>query len=676
MDLTEGNEAVLLNAAGSEEYTLAAVDVGGTFTDLVAVSARGVTALKVPSTPKSPEKGVLRALDTAGAQAAPLVHGSTVATNAILERKGARTAFIATEGFSDIIEIGRQERPYLYRLDVRKPAPLVGRRLRFEAPERVGPGGQVLRELTPAGARRVAEAVAASGAGSAAVCLLFSFEHPGHEELLLRELERAGVAASISSRVLPEYREYERASTTAINAYVSPVMEGYLDRLESSVGGKRGPGLRLMHSAGGTVSARIARARSADLVLSGPAGGAVASRWLASSLGIDEVISFDMGGTSTDVSLISGELSVTRDTRIDGLPVALPMVDIHTIGAGGGSIASVDRAGVLKVGPESAGADPGPACYGKGELATVTDANVVLGRLEPSWFLGGRMKLDPDRSEAALGSLGGVSVALDAARATLEVALSHMEAAVKKVSLERGYDPRDFSIVAFGGAGPMHACELASRLEIPRVIVPAYPGLFSSVGMLLAEPGREYTRTVLGILDDGYVEKLGTLFDELEELAGREMAEEGFDAADLRFRRGLEMRYAGQSHEVQVPLTDLSLREVERHFEQAYSTAFGYLRPGHDVEVVNARLSCRARAADLPLSRPPAQGAPGAPIGQRPMYFDAPLTGLIYSRWDISPSRPVEGPALIVQEDTTTVVPPGWKAVVDMMGNLDLEVTA
>jgi N-methylhydantoinase A len=664
----------LIDASEENEITLAAVDVGGTFTDLMGVSRAGLTAIKVPSTPRDPELAVLDALSRAGASAARLVHGSTVATNAILERKGARTAFIATSGFADLLEIGRQERPHLYRLLVRKPEPLVGRRLRFEASERLGPRGEVVKELTRPEARRVAAAVAASGARSAAVCLLFSFEQPDHEELIGEELEKLGVSVSLSSWVLPEYREYERASTTVINAYVSPVMEGYLDRLESALGGEAGGRLRLMHSAGGTVSSGLARRRAADLVLSGPAGGAVAAGWLASSLGIDNVISFDMGGTSTDVSLISGGLTVTRETRISGLPVALPMVDIHTIGAGGGSIASVDRAGVLKVGPESAGADPGPACYGKGSLPTVTDANLALGRLESSWFLGGRMPLFADRSHKALAGLGGKSVE-SAAGSMLEVALSHMEAAVKKVSLERGYDPREFALVAFGGAGPMHACELATRLEIPRVLVPRYPGLFSSMGMLLARPGRDYTHSLLRVLDKECVRVMAALFEELESAAAHEMSRDGFTSG-LRFTRSLEMRYRGQSHEVSVPVVNLAFAQLERHFEAAYRAAFGYLRQAHDVEVVNVRLACRAPRTELPLT-PEVGGSKRAPrpLSTREIFFEEPVKGAVFSRWELSPSHPVTGPALIVQEDTTTVVPPGWRAAVDVMGNLDMEVS-
>ena len=661
----------------------AAVDVGGTFTDLLAVVGDELIAVKVPSTPDAPERGVVDALRLAGGASSTVIHGSTVATNAVLERKGARTAFVSTRGFSDIIEIGRQERSSLYRLLVERPEALVPRGLRFEADERVLPGGNVLKRLTRAEARRVALACADAGATSAAVCLLFSFEDPAHEELLREELEKAGVPTSISSFVLPEYREYERASTTVINAYVSPVIDGYLERLardlESAPLGSDPGGavaLRLMHSAGGTTSAEMARRRAADLVLSGPAGGVVAARWLAASSGAGDVISFDMGGTSTDVSLITGdEITVTRETSIGGLPVALPMIDIHTIGAGGGSIAYMDKAGVLKVGPESSGADPGPACYGRGDLPTVTDANMVLGRLEPSWFLGGRMRLFPERSERAFSKLACGAGTVAAATAALDIALSHMEAAVKKVSIERGHDPRGFALVAFGGAGPMHVCELADRLEIPRVIVPVHPGLFSSMGMLLADAGRDYSHTLLAPLDSAIEKVLKAAFADLERQAVSEMAAEGFARSKLRFRRSLGMRYRGQSHEIEIAVSRFGEKSVLGHFEDAYRTAYGYLRERAGIEVVSVRLSCRVPQTGVPVAAPASRTGHAKPLATRPMRFgSSKVSGEVYARRELGSAQRVSGPALLVQEDTTTVVPPGWRAAPDIMGNIEIEV--
>ena len=649
----------------------AAVDVGGTFTDLLVSSDVELRAMKVPSTPAAPERGVIRSLEAAGLPVGSLVHGSTVATNAVLERKGARTAYIATRGFEDVIEIGRQEREGLYDLRPRKPQPLVAHGMRVEALERMAPGGEVLRRLTRAEARRVAAEVKRIGAQSAAVCFLFSFDDGTHERMVGEELERLGVHASLSCEVLPEYREYERASTTVINAYVSPVMEGYLSRLEGSLDGTA---LRLMHSAGGTISPDVARKRAADLVLSGPAGGVVAASALASSLGIEGAISLDMGGTSTDVALIDREPRVTRSTRISGLPVALPMIDILTIGAGGGSIAHLDEAGVLKVGPRSAGADPGPACYGRGTEPTVTDANLVLGRLDEKSFAGGLLRLDRSRALRAVRALGGRPV--DAAKAVVEVALSHMEAALKKVSLERGYDPREFALVAFGGAGPMHGCELASRLEIPRVIVPLFPGLFSSMGMLLAAPGRDYSKTVMQPLDRHGVSVVRASFAELRLRAEQDMIAEGFSRASLRWRKTVFMRWRGQSHEVMVEAPDLRIATLEEHFHAAYAAEFGAASFEGQAEVVNVRLSCRARPPGAPRAAEAGRksGRPEPP-GRKDLHFPNAKAGDVFSRESLSPGDSLDGPALVLHDDTTTVIPPGWRAVVDMTGNLDCEAS-
>ncbi|MBN1288068.1 MAG: hydantoinase/oxoprolinase family protein [Actinobacteria bacterium] len=653
----------------------AAVDVGGTFTDLLLVGDNGLTALKVPSTPAAPEKSVIMALAEAGGLGVPLIHGSTVATNAILEKKGVKTAFIATEGFKDIIEIGRQNRPELYSLAVEKPDPLIPSDMRFEAGERIGPGGEIISRLTRKDARLLASAVKKHHAGSAAVCLLFSFELPGHEEILLEELEKLGIDVSISSRVLPEYREYERASTTVLNAYISPVMRSYLERLEKGICTREDKAdLRLMHSAGGTVSSPTAMKRPVDLVLSGPAGGVIASEWLGNSLGIDQLITFDMGGTSTDISLIDHEVTITRETKINGLPLALPMIDIHTIGAGGGSIAYVDKAGALKVGPESAGADPGPACYGRGTRPTVTDANLVMGRLVPGSFLGGRMTLETKRSIGAFKNLLVGETVEASATATLEIALSHMETAIKKVSLERGHDPRDFTMAAFGGAGPVHACELAERLEIPRVIIPLHPGLFSSMGMLLASPGRDYSHSVIRPLNKKCVNLLKKLFSALEKQAAEDMKSEGFSKSNLKFMLRVEARYLGQSHGVTFTVVELDEADIRGRFEKAYEAAYGHLQPGFEAEIVNAQLSCRARAGDIPVRTHECKTrSKPRPVEKKRMYFGEMVNGSVYNRANLSPAYPVSGPAVITQDDTTTTVPPGWRLAVDIMGNLDLE---
>lgn len=658
----------------TEEPGYFAVDVGGTFTDIIEVTRVGeIRTLKVP-TSVAPETGILEALPTIS-NGARLVHGSTVATNAVLERKGARTALVATAGFSDVVEIGRQDRPSLYSLEVVRPPPLVPRSLRFEVDERLGPGGKVQRELEPSEVSSVAAALERSKAGSAAICLLYSFENAKHELMIERALAERGIRVSTSSSVLPEYREYERMSTTVINAYVSPVMEGYLERLLEGLERRGFASLRLMHSAGGTVSSNLALKRPVDLVLSGPAGGVVAAGWLGACKGTGRVISFDMGGTSTDVSLISDKPAVTRETLVAGLPVALPMIDIHTIGAGGGSIAYLDRAGVLKVGPRSAGAEPGPACYGRGDMPTVTDANLLLGRLEPDRFLGGRMKLDPERSRGSFERLSGTKDIAKAAGAVLEIALSNMEAAVKKVSLQRGHDPRDFTLVAFGGAGPMHACELAGRLEIPRVIVPTHPGLFSSMGMLLSNPGRDFSRTFISGIDPGGLASLNDVFCDLDRQAAAEMVQEGFPADTLEFARYLDMRYEGQSHQVEIPARRMEAESIRDAFDSVYGEAYGYLKPDSPVEVVNVRLRCRAQATRFSLPPAPA-GSPGgqpSPVAFTYLTFDREERAGVFDRSLLGAQDRISGPALVLQDDTTTVLPPNWQAAVDEMGNLDLE---
>lgn len=505
---------------------IAGVDTGGTFTDFVLSDGR---THKVLSTPDDPARAVLQGLRELGG-VDHVVHGSTVATNAFLERKGARIAFYTNEGFEDVLEIGRQARGSLYDLRWQRPAPLVPRELRIGVRGRIGADGRVVEPLGPV--RRVR-------ADEYAVGFLHSYLNPAHE----REVARRLGGATMSSEILPEYREYERFSTTVLNAYVAPVMSRYVGRLEKALGS----GLTLMSSAGGTLSARLAAERPVNTLLSGPAGGVAA----ALSLGIDRLITFDMGGTSTDVALIDGSVRVTKETVLDGYPVRVPMLDIHTIGAGGGSIARIDEGGALRVGPESAGARPGPICYGfGGTQPTVTDANVVLGRITE--LLGGRMKLDVAAAKRA--------VSRKFAEGIVEVANSNMDRAIRRVSVERGYDPREFALLAFGGAGPLHACELADRLGMKRVIVPHLPGLFSAFGMLVADAVVERSRSALA----------GSWRD-LERDVRRELPR-------ARLERFVEMRYRGQSYELRV--------RNEGEFAEAHRRSYGYARDA-EIEVVN-----------------------------------------------------------------------------------------
>ncbi len=656
---------------------LAGVDVGGTFTDLVYWDGDRLRIYKLPSTPGSPDEAFfsgMEAGDMLGAQR--VVHGSTVAVNALLERKGARTAFITTAGFEDMLAIGRQTRPRLYDLMVEKDPPLVPAGLCFGARERTGPRGEVLIPLDPEDARGLAAAVAESGAEAAAVCLLFSFARPEHEEMLGRALEERGLKAHLSSRILPEYREYERASTVAANACVSGVMEDYIARLEE---GLAETALEVMHSGGGTMSASEAILIPARTLMSGPAGGVVAAARVAAASGHRRVISYDMGGTSTDVSLVDGGVSLTAEGEAAGLPLRFPMIDIHSIGAGGGSIARVDAGGALKVGPESAGADPGPACYGRGTLPTVTDANVVLGRLLEDNFLGGRMKLYSTRAADAVSGLArrlGWELK-ETAAGVLSVALAHMAAAVRVISVERGYDPADFTLAAFGGAGPMHACELAELLGVGRVLVPPCPGTFSALGLIIADRVRDASRTLMLPLQES---SLAAARAALEEMANDVMRTWGRAGEEAVFEPALDLRYAGQSYELMIGAgrEEWNAERLRRIFNTAHARRYGYHLDDAQVELVNVRLRAKVLSA-VPVPR----ANPAGEVGEMPQETGAvfgvvegelrEVSCRLLQRSDLKEGDRLRGPCLVLEEDATTVVPPDWRGDVDAMANLVLE---
>jgi N-methylhydantoinase A len=536
------------------------IDAGGTFTDFVFPDAGGdLQRLKVASTPDDPARAVLEGLERllpgSPHRQIRIVHGSTVATNTLLERSGAKLVLLTTEGFEDVIEIGRQARRNIYDLAATKSRPLAAAEDRIGVPERLGPHGEEWIPLDDAAADRVVEAVAAREPESVAICLLHSYAESEHELELVRRLRerRPGLFVTASCEVLPEFREYERMSTTAINAYVGPVTVAYLAGLTKMLGAD---GVRIMGSAGGVISLGAASRRPVATILSGPAAGAVAGFEIGCRAGTNHVITFDMGGTSTDVSLCDGQLPHTSEAEVDGLPIRLPVLDIHTVGAGGGSIAWRDPGGSLRVGPASAGADPGPICYGAGgDTVTVTDANLYLGRLLPDRFLGGERVLYPD---LVVASIEVLARRLDlepraAAEGVLRVANVVMERAIRVISLERGHDPRDFTLVCFGGAGGLHAAELARSLAIPRVLVPPGAGTLSAFGTLLAEPAREASRSILtscARLDPTLLE---AEFERLEAETGRELEDEGFRGSELRFKRSLDMRYVGQGFELSVP---------------------------------------------------------------------------------------------------------------------------
>jgi N-methylhydantoinase A/oxoprolinase/acetone carboxylase beta subunit len=628
------------------------VDAGGTFTDFVVVGEGGrVESFKLRSNPTAPAQVILEGLARAAAGSRPeVIHGSTVATNALLERKGARTAFVATAGFEDLIHIGRQNRQRLYDLTPPVRRPLVDRAHCYGVRERTWHDGSVGKAPAPARLAQLRARLERAGITAVAICLLHSYQNPENERQVAAALEGVGFV-SCSHDVSPEFREYERASTTVINAYVGPLMEAYLEELERGWGA----GLWILQSNGGFMSTAEARRYPVRTVLSGPAGGVVGAVETARASGFRRVLGFDMGGTSTDVSIAEGRPRESTEGLVDGFPVRVPMLDIHTVGAGGGSIARVDAGGLLRVGPESAGADPGPACYGVGLEPTVTDAHVVLGRIAARQFLAGEMTIDPDRSAVAIDriarALGRDRVA--AAEGILRVANANMQRAIRAVSIERGYDPREFALVAFGGCGGLHACELAGELGIRTVIVPQYAEALSALGMLLAGRVRDYAAGAIGRQD----------FE--ERLAGLE-AQARRDLPGARLERFADLRYRGQSYELTVPWKP---DNPAAPFHRAHQRAYGYASPERPVEVVTLRVRARLEPPKLRLPVP----APGGERSERRIWVaGAWRTVPVFERRAVS-RKAAPGPALIVDYGATTLAPPGWTFRLDRAGNLLLE---
>ncbi len=644
------------------------VDTGGTFTDLVRFGPDGVAVHKVRSTPDDPSRAILRGIGDVAAPGSGLdvVHGSTVATNAVLERRGARVALVATAGFEDVVRIGRQTRRALYDLLQEDRRPLVDAASIFGCHERLAADGQPLIPLEPDEVARVVDRVRASGAAAVAVCLLHAYRNPAHEEQLATALEAAGLAVSASSRVLREYREYERWSTTLVNAYVTPIMAAYLGALEARLAGDR---VTVMQSNGGTISAAAAKATAVRTILSGPAGGVVGARAVADAAGHPRVISFDMGGTSTDVCLIDGGIPTTPDAIVGDFPVHLPVIDIHSVGAGGGSIVYVDSGGALRVGPRSAGAVPGPVCYGTGTELTVTDANLLLGRLDPDQFLGGRMALDVERARAVARDLAG-RVGLDEAalvEGVVRLANANMERAIRVVSVQRGFDPREFALLAFGGAGGMHAGAIAEALEMATVIVPRQAGVLSALGMLLADTIKDYGLTILRAGDAVAAGELEGLFAPLVDQAARDLAAEGFPPERTHIERRLDVRYTGQSYELTVPLS----AEFRVEFDRQHARTYGYANPSRPIEVVTLRIVAVGRTDKPALPRTDARPSVAAPYRVHEARFSGALVPTSYFRWpDLTPGATGDGPAVIGGGEATAVVPPGFRFRLDAFANL------
>jgi N-methylhydantoinase A len=659
------------------------VDVGGTFTDLVAWDeATGATrSLKVPTVPESPAQGVVRGLAAAGAggACASVAHGTTIVTNAIVERRGAPTALLTTRGFRDVLEIARTNRAHLYRLDLPpKPEPLVPRRHRFEVSERIGPDGAILVPLDPAEIAPAIEAIRRDGIQSVAVCLLHAYANPAHERALRLALLPHFPHVSISSDVNAEFREYERTSTTVLNAAVMPTAAAYVDQLARAVAaGGRAPALHLLHSAGGMMSVAAAKARPLAMAMSGPAAGVAAAAHVARRLGIARGLAFDMGGTTTDVCLIAdGRAETTSQRRLADYPVRLPMVAVESIGAGGGSIAQVDAVGALKVGPRSAGAVPGPVCYGQGGTEpTVTDANLVLGYLDPARVYGGSIRLDVDGARRAIAALGrrlGLP-AIDAAHGVVQVANASMLRALRLVSVQRGYDLRGFALIAYGGAGPVHAGALARECGIGRVVVPANSGAFSALGCLVSPLRYDAVQTHRASLETWDAKVAEDRFAELEARCVAPIAEEGHAGDRVIAERSADLRYAGQNYEIEVPYASEPAR-LREAFEARHRQLYGYAT-GETVECVNLRVVARLEAPLPPLPAPAAAG-PAEPVGRQRASF--PGAGEVelsrYERGALGPGAAVDGPAIVEDEWSTIVVYPGQRATADRHGNLLIDV--
>ena len=649
------------------------VDTGGTFTDFIVIRNGVIEVFKEFSTPAQPEEAILRGMLRIGSGAErEVIHGSTVATNAMLERKGARTALLMTSGFEDVLVIGRQTRRELYNISVTRPLPLVSDELRLGVEERVLYDGTVAASIDASQLRALVERLRSESVESVAVCLLFSFANPSHENAIAEALQPLGVPVSLSSKILPEYREFERASTTVINAYLAPVMSEYLNRLSGQI---QCTSLRVMQSNGGAVAARTTAEFPVRTIVSGPAGGVVGAFHVASNSGYPNIITFDMGGTSTDVALCKGEIQVTHEGEIDGFPVGIPMIDIHTVGAGGGSIAGLDLGGALRVGPESAGAVPGPICYGRGDQLTVTDANVILGRLPARFFLGGTVPLAVERIPPAMRAMPWTREwkSIHAlAQGVIDIVNNNMEQAIRLISVERGHDPADFALLCFGGAGGLHAVDLARALGIPKVVVPRFPGALSALGLLLADARKDYSRSVRLPVETAQPQ-IREILNELHREGELEMKAEGFKPAAIRHFDSLDIRYRGQSYELTVPMT----RHFKDEFHQAHHRRYGHSTPGKPVEIVNVRTSFVGRSAKPQFRPAPKIRGTAKPIESAMVWIGGRrLKTSIYDRETLHHGHVLRGPAIIGEYSSTTLLPPDSICSVDAYLNLAIDCFA
>ena len=653
------------------------VDTGGTFTDFVLQSEDGLKTYKLPSTPDDPSRAILQGLEYFFGRKIPdnleIIHGSTVATNAFLERKGAKTLLVTTHGFEDVLFIGRQNRPKLYDFNVTRAAEIIPRDLVVGVRERMLFDGSVLRPLGKSVGRRLRSICREKGIESVAVCLLHSYANDSHEQIIKDELSSLSIPVTLSSDILPEFREYERLTTTLINAYLGPVISYYIKRLRGRLGSVP---LYIQQSNGSILPAAEIEKRAIYTLLSGPAGGVHGAHQLAREMGLEKIITFDMGGTSTDVSLCGQTPTRTRDHRVDGYPIRIEVMDIHTVGAGGGSLAHIDTGGLLKVGPESAGARPGPICYALGgEKLTVTDANLFLGRLLPDQFMGGAMRLHKKGVGAAMNRLAeqlGIEPA-EAALGIIRIVNASMAKAIRAVSLERGYAPKEFCLFAFGGASGLHCCELARELSIPQIVIPARSGILSAQGMVFAEPALDYMQA---LFLSGAELDTSVLSSSMKTLVRKGLAQaetlcRNDDPASIDVARFLNLRYQGQSYELCIPYE----KDFVELFHQVHEQNYGYRLQDTPLELVSIQCSVKVQRKKQPLPRQKMAAAGKIkPLREQLLYFEhSPAMAPVFKRTDMTPGLNLAGPALVVDNYTTILLPASFFLDVDELNNIIIQ---
>ena len=641
------------------------IDTGGTFTDFVIFDGETLQSFKLPSTPANPALSILEGLNPLVEQDFELVHGTTVSTNAFLQKKMAKSAFLCTRGFEHILYIGRQNRTRLFALQVKKPTPLVPLSLCYGVDERTLKDGVISRDLDPAEIARIGTELKIKNVQSVGIVFLHSYRNPQNEKVAAGILRDLGFYVTASHEIMPEYREYERAVVTILNTALQPVIAQYIDNLQRGVEGKK---LSIIQSHGGILSPQRIIEEPIRTIMSGPAAGVIAAAQVAQLTGETNLVTLDMGGTSTDVSVIKrGEIMLTRDGSVEHLPLRLPMIDIATVGAGGGSIARIDRGGVLQVGPQSAGADPGPACYGNSELATVTDAFVVIGAVLPEMFLGGKMKILPKRSVRVIKKIAeqiGKGL-FETAAGIILISISAMERALRSVTLEKGEDPRFYTLMPFGGAGGMVAALLADRLGIKKILVPPAPGVLSARGMLVADYKKELVHSFLEMVSPGIQERLDPLFAALSNEAEQILAQEGFPRPQIL--KTMDLRYKGQSYELTVPYSDDFVKTFHHLHHQIYSYSLSDSR----CEIVNLRVQALGKLPGLKIEKRETAAEEARVFYRKEVYFNGKSQEFfIYRRTELMPGNRVQTPAVIAADDSTIIVPPGFEVSIDEYDNI------